>query len=146
MITTNDLPETKLKDLLTDLGLLSGLTIDGNEIDDPQIQLTQLVTDRAKKDERIICLMCFGLNNAGSSDVYTSNNASLIVTSQEDRSDMINARMIAVHIQNELKTFVADDDTECDDIFGITVNGVTGPYYEKDDRVSFELSLTLLIN
>lgn len=146
MITTNDLPEVKLKNLLSNLGLLSGLTIDGAAIDDPQIQLTQLVTSRAQKNERIICLMCFGLNNSGSSDVYTSHNASFIVTSQEDRGDMINARMIATYIQNELKTFVADDDTDCDDIFGITVNGITGPYYEKDDRVSFELSLTLLIN
>jgi hypothetical protein len=143
MFTVADLPEARLKTMLDELGLLDPLDIDGNTLPALTVQLGQYLPEKLDKDERAVAIIANGENNVLDSAFYSDTNAVMIISGQEDRSDLVNAKLLA-YTFNETIVKAGESSDGC--VFGLIPTGVQGPFYEESGRVAFEVSTRMLIN
>ncbi len=142
MITISDLPETKLKTFLTELGLLGQLSINGDTFPALNVQLGQYLPESVDANTRSVAVVVSGSNNISTSERYDDVNATIILAGKADRSDLINVKMIA---EAFYQTMVDADRDSSGDIMGLVPTGVTGPFYEDSGRVLYEVNTRLLL-
>lgn len=149
MITTNDLPTSKLEAMLVDMGLLgTAVEIDGESIGPAIVQLGKM-NDNApgiSDSDWIVSIMCVGSNNLSNSREYDDLNALIVVTSPTDDSYSVVAEMYAKAINDAL----TDKDPGgtmpgYESFLGAIPAGYNGPFFSPSGRVSFEVSTSLLL-
>lgn len=149
MITTNDLPTSKLEAMLIDMGLIGvPVSIDGENIGPAVVQLGKYNDNAPGMDgsEWIVTIKCTGSNNLTNSREYYDLNMLIVVTSPEDDTYSTFAEMYAKAIDDAL----ADKDPGgampgYETFLGVRPAGYNGPFYTPSGRVSFEVSATLLL-
>ena len=149
MYDVAELPESKLEALLSTLGLLGSLDIGGVALAPLVVQIAQYNpgTPSTTSNDRILAIIASGSNNIANSVQYDDLNVTIVISSIADRTDSINAKMIALLISDTLTDYKDASVTPDDgDIFGLIPSGVNGPFYEDGGRVVYEVSLSLLIN
>jgi hypothetical protein len=142
MTTIADLPETKFEALLSELGLLGPLSIDGGTVPALTVQVGQYITQNLAKNERCLAIMASGSNNVGTSNRYDDTNMTVVISGKEDTADMIVVKMIA---NTFYQAFVDADRSASGDIMGLVPQGVTGPFYDDTGRVSYEVNTGVLL-
>jgi hypothetical protein len=142
MSTVSDLPESKFKTFLSELGLLGQLNIDGQNIPALTVQLGQYIAKSLKKNERCLALIASGSNNVATSNRYDDVNMTVIISSKEDRSDMITAKLIANMFY---QTMVDADRDVAGKVMGLTPQGITGPFYDDTGRVAYEVNTRVML-
>ena len=149
MYDVAELPESKLEALLSTLGLLGSLDIGGAELAPLVVQIAQYNPGAAgiSSSDRVLAIIASGSNNIDNSFQYDDLNVTIVISSIADRTDAINAKMIAMLTNDTLTDYKDASAASGDgDIFGLIPSGVNGPFYEDNGRVVYEISLSLLIN
>ncbi len=140
----SDLPESKIESALDSMGLINGVVVDGEIVDNFKVQIAHYDdTDVGlDEDERMLSIMVNGENNTGLSAQHMDLNCTIYIGGLKNSADMIVTRMVAESFMSALRD--SDYYDRCG-VFEFIPSGVFGPVM-SNERPVYTLTTRVLLN